>query len=114
MNIIAVKKVIELCKSLNDLVSFIHISTAYANCIRLHISEQVYNSPIKPEHLIEACDWLQDDLIDYLAPKLIQLKLNTYTYTKAIAETLILNECQKMYPKFLPCAIVRPSNIGAS
>jgi hypothetical protein len=114
MNIIGVKKVIELCKSLDNLVSFIHISTAYANCDRSYISEQVYNSPVKPDHLIEACDWIQDDLIDYLTPKIIQLKPNTYTYTKAVAETIILQECNKMHPKLLPCAIIRPSIISAS
>lgn len=114
MNIIGVKKVIELCKSLDNLVSFIHISTAYANCDRSYISEQVYNPPVKPDHLIEACDWIQDDLIDYLTPKIIQLKPNTYTYTKAVAETIILQECNKMYPRRLPCAIIRPSIIGAS
>ena len=40
---------------------------------------------------------------------MIQLRPNTYTYTKAIAETLITEECKEM-----PCAIVRPSIIGAS
>jgi alcohol-forming fatty acyl-CoA reductase len=110
MNIIGVKKIIDLCKLLNNLVSFIHISTAYSNCDRLHISEEVYNSPVKPEKLIEACDWIQDDLVNYLTPKVIQLKPNTYTYTKAIAETLIIQECKNK----IPCAIVRPSIVGAS
>jgi alcohol-forming fatty acyl-CoA reductase len=110
MNIIGVKKIIDLCKHLNNLVSFIHISTAFSNCDRLHISEEVYNSPVKPEKLIEACDWIEDDLLNYLTPKIIQLKPNTYTYTKAIAETLIIQECKNK----IPCAIVRPSIVGAS
>ena len=40
---------------------------------------------------------------------MIQLRPNTYTYTKAIAETLVVQEC-----KDLPCTIVRPSIVGAS
>jgi len=110
MNIIGVRKVIDLCKSIENLESFVHISTAYANCDRLHISEEVYNPPVKPDKLIEACNWIQDDLANYLTPKVIQAKPNTYTYTKAIAETLILQECKDQ----IPCAIVRPSIVGAS
>jgi len=72
------------------LKSFVHISTAYANCDRLHISEEVYNPPVQPNLLIEAIDWIEDDLLNELTPQVIQLRPNTYTYTKAIAETLIM------------------------
>ncbi len=88
---------------------FIHVSTAYANCDRLHISEEVYNPPVKPEKLIEAIEWLDDDLINELTPKVLKTRPNTYTYTKAIAEYLCLQECKE-----IPCAIVRPSIVGAS
>ena len=87
----------------------IHVSTAYANCDRQHISEVIYNPPVKPEKLIEAVEWIGDDLIDYLTPKVIRSRPNTYTYTKAIAEFLVMQEC-----KNIPCAIVRPSIVGAS
>ena len=65
---------------------------------------------MKPEKLIEACDWIQEDLVNQLTPKVIQLKPNTYTYTKAIAESLIVQECTEK----IPVAIVRPSIVGAS
>ncbi len=84
---------------------FIHVSTAYANCDRMHISEVVYNSPVQPEKIIEAVDWIEEDLVKLLTPKVIQLRPNTYTYTKAIAETLVFQECKD----FIPCAIIRPS-----
>lgn len=45
-----------------------------------------------------------------MTPKVIQLRPNTYTYTKAIAESLVVQECRDR----IPCAIVRPSIVGAS
>lgn len=87
-----------------------HISTAYANCDRLHISEEVYNPPVQPDKIIEAIDWIEEDLLHELTPKVIQLRPNTYTYTKAITETLVVQECKEK----IPCAIVRPSIVGAS
>jgi len=101
MNIIGVKKVMELCKELKNLEIFVHVSTAYANCDRLHISEEVYNPPVKPEKLIEAVEWIEEDLLGDITPKVIKLKPNTYTYTKAVAESLVIQEM-----KDLPCAIV--------
>jgi fatty acyl-CoA reductase len=109
MNIIGVQKVIELCKTIKNLQAFIHISTAYANCDYDHISEEIYNPPVKYEKLIEACEWIEDDCLDLITPKVIKQKPNTYTYTKQIAESVILQECKDM-----PVSIIRPSIIGAT
>jgi fatty acyl-CoA reductase len=69
----------------------------------------VYNPPVRPEKIIEAMEWMDDGLVDLLTPKIIKSRPNTYTFTKAIAESLVLKEC-----KNIPCAIVRPSIVGAS
>ena len=90
--------------------ALVHVSTAYANCDRQHISETVYNPPVQPNQIIEAVDWIEEDLVKLLTPKVIQLRPNTYTYTKAIAESLVVQECRDR----IPCAIVRPSIVGAS
>ena len=76
MNIIGVQKVIELCKTIKNLQAFIHISTAYANCDYDHISEEIYNPPVKYEKLIEACEWIEDDCLDLITPKVIKQKPN--------------------------------------
>jgi len=52
---------------------------------------------------------LDDDTLDMITPKLLGDKPNTYTYTKQIAEHLLVNE-----GKNLPLTIVRPSIVGAS
>ena len=52
---------------------------------------------------------MDKDTISALTTKLIGSRPNTYTYTKAMAETLLMEEA-----KGLPVAIVRPSIVGAS
>lgn len=54
MNIIGVRSMIDLARKLPHLVSFVHISTAYANCDRDIIDEQIYDPPLAPAKLISA------------------------------------------------------------
>ncbi|XP_074660774.1 fatty acyl-CoA reductase 1-like isoform X2 [Tubulanus polymorphus] len=109
MNVKAVRKMITLCRSLPHLISWVHVSTAYANCDILYIEEKVYPPPVPPQKLIEALDWMDDAMIDQVTPKLIKNKPNTYTFTKHLAEALLTEEATD-----LPIAIVRPSIIGAA
>ena len=48
-------------------------------------------------------------MIDQITPQLIGDKPNTYTYTKHLAEDLLIKEAGNM-----PIAIVRPSIVGAA
>jgi fatty acyl-CoA reductase len=66
---------------------------------------------VKPESIIEAMEWMDDDLINELTPKIIQKWPNTYTFTKNIAEYLVLQETKTWD---IPCSIVRPSIICAA
>ena len=52
---------------------------------------------------------MNDDLTDLISNKLIYPRPNTYTYTKALAESLVFQEM-----KDFPCAIIRPSIIGST
>lgn len=52
------------------------------------------------------CDWMADDLLEHLCPKLLKERPNTYTFTKALAENLVAEYSDK-----IPVAIVRPSII---
>lgn len=52
---------------------------------------------------------MEDDVLNELTPKLIGDRPNTYTYTKALAEALLSEECGS-----LPVAIVRPSIVTAA
>ncbi|KTG34876.1 hypothetical protein cypCar_00027324 [Cyprinus carpio] len=52
---------------------------------------------------------MDDKLVSLMTPKLLGERPNTYTYTKALAEQLIQQECGN-----LNVAIIRPSIVGAS
>ena len=52
---------------------------------------------------------MNDDMADLITKKLIGSKPNTYTYTKQLAETLLIEEGGD-----LPLAIVRPSIVTAA
>ena len=80
------------------------MSTAYSNCDKSHIEEKVYDPPADPEQLINTMKWLDDEIVNDMTPKLIKKYPNTYTFTKAVAESLVVQKAQN-----LPCAIVRPS-----
>jgi fatty acyl-CoA reductase len=108
MNVVAVKKMLQLCYKLPKLEALVHVSTAYAYCDRNYIAEHVYDPPVLPDKLLESMEWMDDDLVDVMTPKLIHPRPNTYTFTKALAEHVILEAAEN-----LPCCIVRPSIVGA-
>jgi hypothetical protein len=52
---------------------------------------------------------MDDEMVDLFTKKLLKNKPNTYTYTKQLAEWLLVTEGAG-----LPIAIVRPSIVGAT
>ncbi|XP_057692440.1 fatty acyl-CoA reductase 1 isoform X1 [Corythoichthys intestinalis] len=109
LNVLATQKMLALAHKMKHLDIFIHVSTAYANCDRELIEEMVYPPPVEYVKLIDALDWMDDELVSALTPKLIGQRPNTYTFTKALAEYLVQQEAGD-----LNVAIVRPSIVGAS
>ena len=65
--------------------------------------------PVSQEVNFKFFSWMSEDVMDTLTPNLIRPRPNTYTYTKALAEHLLLEERGDT-----PVAIVRPSIVGAS
>lgn len=109
MNIIGVKSMLELAKKVQNLAAFVHISTAYANCDRSVINEEIYPPPLYPKQLLSAVEWMDAATLNDLTPKMVGKRPNTYTYTKSIAEYLLKEEAGS-----LPVAIFRPSIVGAT
>jgi len=109
MNMVAVQSMIELARKLTNLECFLHVSTAYANCDNDITEEKIYPTTMHPSKLIKVVDWMSEDVLNDLTPKLIHPKPNTYTYTKGMAERILEEEAQD-----IRVAIVRPSIVGAS
>ncbi|KAL0125702.1 hypothetical protein PUN28_004638 [Cardiocondyla obscurior] len=89
---------------MKNLNAFIHLSTAFCHVDQEELGERCYDSPHDPKDVMRLVEWLDDEGIDLITPKLLHPHPNTYTYSKRLAETLVSNE----YPT-LPCCIARPS-----
>lgn len=111
MNVEAVFSLIELCKKMRKLEALIHVSTAYCNCDLTVIKEEIYPPPGNPRGVIEMCKWMPAEMLNSpeMTRKVIGNRPNTYTFTKALAETVLETEGQG-----LPIAIVRPSIVVAA
>ncbi|RZF42062.1 hypothetical protein LSTR_LSTR006655 [Laodelphax striatellus] len=109
INMLGTKRLIELCHKMTNLEALIHVSTAYCNCDRDEVDEEIYPPPYEPEQIIQCVQWMDESLIQVITPKLIGNRPNTYTFTKALAEDMLLKEAHN-----LPVAIVRPSIVLSS
>lgn len=110
INIRAINDLLDIAHSIKQLKAFVHVSTAYSNCVeRQIVDEKFYNPPIQPENLMKVTDALPDDILTRLTPQLIHPWPNTYAYTKAIAEEVV-----RVKGKGLPTTVVRPAIVIAT
>lgn len=109
MNTTGTKRVLELAKEMKQLQAFVHLSTAFCHVDQEELGERIYDATDDPHDVMRLVQWLDDEAIDLITPKLLHPHPNTYTYSKRLAETLVANE----YPN-LPCCIARPSIVTPS
>ena len=107
VNITATLNALELARSLPRLSRFIYVSTAYVTPTRGNapILERLFPLPVPAAELYEAClssNASQRELLNRTGHP------NTYTFTKAVAEHLLLER-----RGHVPVTIVRPSVITA-
>ncbi|CAL1290421.1 unnamed protein product, partial [Larinioides sclopetarius] len=108
-NVLGTQRLLELCHKMLHLEALIHVSTAFCHCNRDQIDEVVYDSPVRTQKIIDAIQWMDEDMVRIITPNLYMGRPNTYTYTKTLAEILLLEESEG-----LPVAIVRPSIVTAA
>ncbi|EFN84876.1 Fatty acyl-CoA reductase 1 [Harpegnathos saltator] len=104
INVRSAKDILYLCKEMTNLKSFVHVSTAYANCPQRVIEEKFYDPPIDSDKLIAVMECMEDKLVEDITPQLLGKWPNTYAYTKAIAEHVI-----KKHADDYPVGIFRPA-----
>ncbi|XP_065348976.1 putative fatty acyl-CoA reductase CG5065 [Cloeon dipterum] len=103
------KRVLEFCSQIEKLESLVYVSTSYCHCDRDVLGEEPYEAPFEPEKLFQCIDWLQDDLVQLITPKLIGNLPNTYAFSKSLCEKLVTDAS-----KVMPVAIARPSIVTAA
>ncbi|CAG9818987.1 unnamed protein product [Phaedon cochleariae] len=99
------REVIALAKRCASMDVFVHCSTAYSNFDQNVIEEKVY----PPKHdwriAIELAEKYDDMTLQVLTEKYIDPLPNTYTFTKGMAEQLVIDLCTNQ----IPAIITRPS-----
>lgn len=109
INMLGTKRLIQLCHRMRNVEALVHVSTAYCNCDRNDVAEEIYPVGNEPEQVIALTKWMDDKMVEDLTPSLIAGRPNTYTFTKALAERMLQRERGS-----LPVAIVRPSIVLSS
>ncbi|KAG5672196.1 hypothetical protein PVAND_002346 [Polypedilum vanderplanki] len=107
-NLISVQELMKLSRKVQKLDSFVYVSTAYTNWFEKDVKEIIYKPKYDPNKVIEMCKTLSDEELEKEIPS-IGKHVNTYTFSKSLAEYLIFQEGND-----LPIAIVRPSVVTTS
>ncbi|KAL1138004.1 hypothetical protein AAG570_009699 [Ranatra chinensis] len=84
--------------------AFIHLSTAFCHGDLEVLEEKLYPPPANPHDIIRSTQWMDQDVIDMITPKLLGCHPNCYTYSKRLAESLV-----EEYASRLPACVMRPS-----
>ncbi|KAG5670819.1 hypothetical protein PVAND_001057 [Polypedilum vanderplanki] len=113
-NLQSVKEIMKMARNSKKLDALIHVSTAYTNwfeydCAKGLVEEKIYTNEFKPNDIINLSQSMSQELLNKLTPSMLGKHTNTYTFTKNLAEQLIVNE-----GKDLPVAIIRPSMVLGS
>uniref|UniRef100_A0A8D8LSN1 Fatty acyl-CoA reductase n=1 Tax=Cacopsylla melanoneura TaxID=428564 RepID=A0A8D8LSN1_9HEMI len=103
-NTMGTKLLLDMSLGMKKLVAFIHFSTAFCHPEQEVLEEKLYPSPVNPHDVMRAMEWMDDETIKALTPRILGMHPNSYTYTKRLAETLV-----DEYSDRLPVVIVRPS-----
>ena len=110
MNVGGVMRVVALARRMAHLQALVDVSTAYCNCNIPDIEERIYPAPVDSQRMVDLCQWLDPEIINSpeVTKKFIGDRPNTYTYTKALAESLLASSSMG-----LPVAVMRPSIVTA-
>jgi len=103
---------VALAKNCKKLVSMVYVSTCYTNATRhsgTDIREKVYPINFDPYEIIKEVTAMTPEEADKATPHIIGQHPNSYTFSKMIAEHIVLEEKEN-----IPLCIVRPSIIGGS
>jgi len=104
MNTRGTRELLKFAEQLKQLQVVLHVSTTFSNLFLRTVDEEVYDAPADWSKTIEVCEKLDDDLLNDLTPHYINFMPNTYAFTKALGEQVLVDYQQK-----LPIVLFRPS-----
>ncbi|XP_073844215.1 fatty acyl-CoA reductase 1-like isoform X2 [Musca autumnalis] len=104
LNVRGTKYMLDLASTFKHLSLFWYISTTYCHVHVKHLYEKPYDPPADPHSIISLCEMLSDKDMAAVEKKMMGSIPNSYSYTKALAEALVVERFDKM-----PAGILRPS-----
>uniref|UniRef100_A0A182M294 Fatty acyl-CoA reductase n=1 Tax=Anopheles culicifacies TaxID=139723 RepID=A0A182M294_9DIPT len=104
LNTRGTKYMIDLAKQCKKLDMFGYVSTSYCHLNEKLLLEKPYPPPADPHKVIKAVEWLEEGVVDGMTKKILGDCPNTYAYTKALAEALVVESMDE-----IPAVIFRPS-----
>ncbi|KAJ1520549.1 hypothetical protein ONE63_003666 [Megalurothrips usitatus] len=104
LNVRGTKLVLALGREMKKLVFFAHVSTAYCHLNESVLYEKPYPPPADPHNIIKCMEWMSDEVAESMTKKILGSLPNTYAYTKALAEHLVVEQMDAM-----PVCVMRPS-----
>ncbi|KAL4711229.1 hypothetical protein ACJJTC_019070 [Scirpophaga incertulas] len=104
LNVRGTKLMLELGKQCKKLKLFIHISTAYCHLHEKFLEEKPYPPPADPHQIIQAMEWMDEETVATVTPKLLNKLPNSYAFTKSLGEALVVEA-----RAHIPIMILRPS-----
>ncbi|XP_063634757.1 putative fatty acyl-CoA reductase CG5065 [Cydia splendana] len=109
MNTAGTLRALNVARKFKKLDMFVHLSTAFCYPDYRVLEEKFHSPTADPHDIMRLCDFLDEKQLALLTPTLLNYHPNTYTYTKRLAESLVMDE----YPE-LPCVIARPTIVCPS
>lgn len=85
---------------------FGYMSTAYCHLHESFLIEKPYDPPADPHKIIKSVEYMNEDEVEMMSAKILGKLPNSYAFTKALAEALVNEACEKHN---LPAMILRPS-----
>nr|XP_018899460.1 PREDICTED: fatty acyl-CoA reductase 1-like isoform X1 [Bemisia tabaci] len=104
MNTRGTREVINLAKKMPNLKALLHVSTTYCNCMRMEVEEKVYPMQVDWREAIDVAEKVDRATLNILSEKYLGKFPNTYTFTKNLAEQIMLEHKDE-----LPVIVFRPS-----
>uniref|UniRef100_A0A182J1R6 Fatty acyl-CoA reductase n=1 Tax=Anopheles atroparvus TaxID=41427 RepID=A0A182J1R6_ANOAO len=104
-NVRGTEHLLKIATACEALQIFVHVSTAFSQCVYESVEERFYPTNVDPQQLIRLIEnESRLDELEAVGRKIVEPWPNTYAFTKSLAEEVV-----RRYRTKLPIAIVRPS-----
>lgn len=104
-NVRSTREIVNLALETKHLSNFVYVSTTFCNCDRYVVEEEVYPAHANWKDAIRLAEECDEEILDAFSVSYIKPHINTYTFTKSMAENLVKDMCENK----IPAIIVRPS-----